>query len=146
MKTTVNFHLIDAINTEQIFQAACQLAEQAYRQQHTIYLYVESEDSLRTLDSLLWSFRDDSFLPHRLWSGKTSETAPILLGCPASPSPPAADILINLVTTVPDFYTQFSKVLELIPEEPRARQLARERYRYYKSEGCELVTSQLSSE
>ncbi|HVV67912.1 MAG TPA: DNA polymerase III subunit chi [Gammaproteobacteria bacterium] len=140
MKTTVDFHLIGAMNTEQIFHAACQLTEQAYRQQHTVYLYAESEDSLKVLDNLLWSFRDDSFLPHQLWLGETSETASVLLGCPESPLPPAADVLINLVTTVPNFYAQFSKVLELIPEEPVARQLARERYRYYKSQGCELVT------
>lgn len=140
MKTTVDFYLIKAIGTEQIFHAACQLAEQVYRQQRTVYLYVESEDSQKALDSLLWSFRDDSFLPHQLWLGETSGTAPVLLGCPKSPAPPTADILINLINTVPDFYAQFSKVLELIPEEPTLRQLARERYRYYKSAGCELAT------
>ncbi len=142
MKTSINFYLINALSTEQMLLAACQLTEKVFRQKRRIYLCTASEDNLHVLDSMLWTYRDDSFLPHQLWCGDemSASEAAILLGHSDSPAPPELDVLINLMPGVPVFYQQFQQVLELIPQEPIARQAARERYKYYKSQGCELST------
>ncbi|MEZ5578324.1 MAG: DNA polymerase III subunit chi [Candidatus Competibacteraceae bacterium] len=44
--------------------SACRLADKAYGLGHTVYLFTASEARAAALDDLLWTFRQDSFVPH----------------------------------------------------------------------------------
>ncbi|MEZ5576592.1 MAG: DNA polymerase III subunit chi [Candidatus Competibacteraceae bacterium] len=72
---------------------ACRLADKAYGLGHTVYLFTASEARAAALDDLLWTFRQDSFVPHERYPLVGEEGSPVLVGTAA----PAveAQVLIN---------------------------------------------------
>jgi DNA polymerase-3 subunit chi len=65
----------------------------------------------------------------------------VVLGTSAA-APAGMDTLINLHVEVPGFFSQFEQVLETTGHDSHTRQLARERYRFYKDRGYPLNTRQ----
>ena len=45
---------------------ACRLCDKAVSQGMIVYIQTADEDTALEMDSLLWSFRPDSFIPHAL--------------------------------------------------------------------------------
>jgi DNA polymerase III subunit chi len=45
------------------------------------YVKCSSNERLKVLDDLLWSYRDDSFLPHGISEEGRPDAQPVLLGC-----------------------------------------------------------------
>jgi DNA polymerase-3 subunit chi len=45
-----------------------------------VYVWAGSEADARRLDDLLWTFREDSFVPHELWQGEDSLEDPVAVG------------------------------------------------------------------
>lgn len=120
----------------------CRLTEKAFKQGHQIYINTASGQQLQQLDDLLWTFRDGSFLPHAVYAAGASDNAPILLGHAVEPDGPS-DVLVNLSSEVPPFFSRFSRVAELVDGDATRMDAARERYRYYKDRGYTLNTHNL---
>ena len=93
-----------------------------------------SQERLEALDMLLWTYRDDSFLPHD--REETGELiTPILIN--DNPDPDGErQLLINLSASVPSYFAQFERVIELVTEENKTQ--ARAHYSYYKERGYPL--------
>jgi DNA polymerase-3 subunit chi len=53
------------------------------------------------------------------------------------------DVLVNLASTVPAFFSRFNRVAELVGNDEAARAAARERYRFYQERGYTLNTHKL---
>ena len=113
----------------------CRLIEKAYRRSHQIYIHTTSKDQSEELDDLLWSFRADRFIPHSLQTN--TEDAPIRIGHDHEPEE-HQDFLINLSGTVPDFFSRFERVAEIVPLGKENRESARTNYKFYKDRGYEL--------
>ena len=139
----VDFYVLDQANQEKSLRFACQCAEQAYHDQKQIYLHLNSPEAAEHLDKLLWTFRDDSFLPHHIISSESS-IAPIQIGYHDT-QPHSHDLLINLTNTIPTFYSQFERVIEIVFSDSDMQQLARERYRLYREQGCEINTIKIKT-
>ena len=120
----------------------CRLTEKAFKQGHRVYINTASGQQLQQLDELLWTFRDGSFLPHAVYDAGTSETPPILLGHAVEPEGPT-DVLVNLSSELPSFFSRFSRVAELVGGDADQLDAARERYRFYKDRGYTLNTHNL---
>jgi DNA polymerase-3 subunit chi len=113
---------------------ACRLAEKAYRLRHKVYLHTESGEQARQLDDLLWSFRQNSFVPHALYPPSPEDRPPVLIGWTETPTI-AADILINITHTVPAFFEHFQRIAELVDQQPVTLAKSRERFRIYRNKG-----------
>ena len=57
----------------------------------------------------------------------------------APAAPEGMDTLVNLHPEVPGFFSQFERVIETTGHDDHTRQLARERYRFYKDRGYLLA-------
>ena len=115
-------------------QVVCQLCQKAYDSQQLTLLLTRDPQQSQLLDQKLWTFRDDSFLPHDNEEVEGLAT-PILIH--DNPDPGTnRQLLINLSTTVPTYFAQFERVIELVTEENR--QQAREHYSFYKERGYPL--------
>ncbi|OAI47471.1 hypothetical protein AYO45_05745 [Gammaproteobacteria bacterium SCGC AG-212-F23] len=121
---------------------ACKLIEKAYKQRHRIYIHTDNKPEAHQLDELLWTYRDDSFLPHNIYGDGPEPAPPIQIGINTTPEK-HHDILINLSPQVPEFYVQFNRILELVSNETDVQQAARERYRYYQTQGATINTHKL---
>ncbi len=118
----------------------CRLTEKAWRAGHTVFILAQSERHAHHLDSLLWSWRQESFLPHEL-DGPDAES-PVRIGWASEPHE-ATQVLINLTSEAPPFHARFERVAELVAGDEAQRALARERYRYYRDSGCDVHSHDL---
>jgi DNA polymerase-3 subunit chi len=140
--TRVSFYILKGSveHDRQVF--ACRLIEKAYKQGHHIYIHTDNTDKAEQVNQFLWSFRADSFVPHQLIDGPNAEHCPVLIGHNTSP-PRLMDLLINLGTEQPIFFSQFERVAEFINDDKQLKVLGRERYRFYQQRGYELTTHKI---
>jgi len=131
--TRIDFYQIE--NTEPPLVFTCRLIDKVYRLGHRIYVHTSSEQESEALDDLLWSFREDRFIPHSLQ--KIEESAPIKIGHNHEPSE-HQEVLVNLSGEVPDFFSRFDRVAEVVPLEDERRESARQNFRFYKERGYPL--------
>ena len=139
----VDFYILEQGNEDKTLRFACQRVEQAYQAQQKIYLHVDSYELAERLDKLLWTFRDDSFLPHQIISPDYPDS-PIQIGYKDEGPPSSRELMINLAKNIPSFYPQFNRIIEIISSDSTAQQAARERYRQYRDHGFELNTHKMS--
>ena len=140
--TRVDFYILqgDDAHTRPLF--ACRLAEKAYVLGHRVYIHTESATQTAHLDELLWTFKQDGFLPHAVQGTEQDAPSPILLGHTGEPDT-NTDVLINLAPEVPLFFSRFERVAELIDQQEQRKRQGRERYSFYRDRGYELQTHQL---
>jgi DNA polymerase-3 subunit chi len=138
----IDFYIIEDPNPTARLRLACRLIEKAYKNRHRIYVHADNKTQAHQLDELLWTYREDSFLPHNLYGDGPEPAPPIQIGFDATPDK-HRDILINLSKTIPEFYTQFARLLEIITTEPEIQSCGREHYRHYRSQGNEINTHKL---
>lgn len=143
MAIRVDFYLLKSALLADCRIIACRLIEKAYQQGHYIFVYTNSLEDAEYFDELLWSFRDDSFLPHQVfYGGQPDINSPILISH-LEPPEIQHDVLINLSSSMPTFYQRFNRILEIVPNEDNAKQQARANYRNYQKAECELKTHNL---
>ena len=121
---------------------ACRLADKAYGLGHTVYLFTASEARAAALDDLLWTFRQDSFVPHERYPLVGEEGSPVLVGTVA-PATVEAQVLINLADALPEGFERYERVVELVDQHPEVLAQSRERFRQYREQGCLLETHKL---
>ncbi|MCC6133993.1 MAG: DNA polymerase III subunit chi [Candidatus Contendobacter sp.] len=121
---------------------ACRVTDKAYSLGHTVYLFTASEAQAAMLDDLLWTFRQDSFIPHERYPLAGSEGSPVLIGT-ASPAEVEAQVLINFTLTFPDGFERFERVVELVDQQPEVLVKSRERFRQYRERDCAPETHRL---
>lgn len=115
----------------------CQQLEKSYENKESVYIHVNSAEEAEFIDKLLWTYRDESFVPHSL---NADDKSPITIGYQAAV---AAHTLVNLTAGVPAFYLQYQRVLEVVYQDAAVQQAARERFRQYREAGQELVTHKM---
>jgi DNA polymerase III subunit chi len=136
--TRIDFYQIDSDEPPLLF--TCRLIEKIYRKGLQVYIHAMSEEQATELDDLLWSFRSDRFIPHTLASNP--DEAPIKIGCSGEPEE-HQEVLINLAADVPDFFSRFDRVAEIVPLGEERRVSARQNYRFYKDRGYSLQYHQI---
>ena len=140
--TRIDFYVLGQSTRDGRLRLACRLAEKAVGQDHEVLINTATEDEGRRLDELLWTFSQGSFLPHRLLADRAApdEGEPVAIGTGHEPPDGRWDLLINLAQDVPEFFSQFSRVAELVDADEENKSAGRDRFRYYRERGYELRT------
>lgn len=141
--TRIDFYIVD--NEQQSSRAllACRLAEKAFSLKNQIYIYTTDELQANELDDLLWTYRAGSFVPHQLLGTQADSDCPVLIGHTDAPEG-LNQVLINLNMAVPLFFSRFERVVEIVNQDETQRQLARERFKFYRDRGYDLHTHNLN--
>lgn len=132
----VDFHILATSDRQARLVYACRLTDKARERGHCVFLRVADDDTAQTLDKLLWTFRDRSFIPHAI-DGPGAPDEPVLIGTGNAPSRGEADLLVNLAddpVATPDV---FQRIIEIGDSDPDVRHSARQRYRWYREQGIE---------
>ena len=139
----VDFYLLDEPDGGGRDAVACRVAEKAWRRGHRVHVHVDSAESARRLDDVLWTWREESFVPHgTCGTGEETARAPVTIGWGSLPSF-ADDVLLNLDERVPDGFERFGRVAEVVAGSQASRAAGRERFRRYRDEGCDPVAHRL---
>jgi len=132
----VDFYLLSDRGHDARHRFACKVIEKAYKLEHRVHVLVDDEASAQRFDTLLWTFRDGSFVPHGI-GGETDPDTPVTIGCRTLPAD-ATDVVVNLSSGIPDGIGSAARVAEVIDGEESARRDGRARYAAYRDQGHEL--------
>lgn len=146
--TKVDFYILPEDSIQQRHLFACRLVEKAFKLGHHIYIHSDDDAQANAVDQLLWGFRDSSFIPHRLLAdtavGATSGE-PVQIGYAETigTATTPTELLINLSQSVPEFFSRFDRVSEIVVQHPQIKQTTRANYRFYRDRGYQMKTHDL---
>lgn len=136
----VEFYVIPSTQPADRLNAACRLAHKAWRASFMTFVRCSDVEQLAELDALLWSFRRQSFIPHEPYSD--TPNAPVILGINERP-PHTSGVLINLHQDISTHLDCFSRVIEIVNQEPQLLQICRQNFVRYRELGYQPARVEL---
>jgi len=136
----VDFYILKQAGSRSRQSFACRLAEKAYRLENTVHIHAGDRSDAESLNELLWTFRDGSFVPHEMaMSTSGDRQSPITIGSGDDEIAPR-DLLINLSDQIPGFAEAFPRVAELVSSDEPCKRESRKRFAEYRDKGHTLQT------
>lgn len=134
----VDFYILQGEQRREML--ACRLCEKAYQQGHKVFVLADSARQAQELDTLLWTFREGSFVPHRLVSPARQDAVPpaVLIGWAGTANPEDYPVLLNLAPEVPSFFRKFERIAEIVNQNKEIKSAGRQRFAFYREQGCNL--------
>jgi len=135
--TEILFYHLKGQTPEQVLPALLQKSlDRGWR----VVVQASSEERIEALDAHLWTWRDDSFLPHGTWREAETAQQPILLT--VNDHNPNGAVVRFLVegALMPEDVSAYQRVVLLFDgEDPEAVDAARARWSEAKSAGFEVT-------
>lgn len=117
--------------------AACALISGAWAKRKAMLVYAPDKPVADSVDRLLWTRDQLSFVPHcRADSPLAAETT--ILITDRLEQVAQTERLMNLSSEIPAAYQRFQSLIEVVGQQDEERQAARERVRFYKEQGCDV--------
>lgn len=138
--TRIDFYIIKQARTD-VF--VCRLSEKIYKSGFSLFINANDDQQCRQLDISLWTFRDQSFVPHAICKHGQQHKEKVLIGHSQAPQQ-EYQVLINLADQVPDYFSRSQRVAEIIANHETAKHAGRQRYNYYRERGYEIQTHQIN--
>ncbi|MBQ0720957.1 MAG: DNA polymerase III subunit chi [Gammaproteobacteria bacterium] len=142
--TKVHFHQLQGAREDTIaraLQLVCELANEAGKKQHSVLIYCPDAELASSLEQDLWQHIPSSFLAH---SSALDDHAPIYI-CRGEEPGDYHDMMINLDSDTPSWFSRFEHLAELIYGDEALIQSKRERFAHYKHLGYPLSFSKVES-
>jgi DNA polymerase-3 subunit chi len=140
----VEFHILSETGEIARLRHVCQLVDQQYSNQQRVFVRTSDSAEAQRLDDMLWTFRDQAFIPHEI-ATPSSPTHPRIMALIGvdNDSNSFATTLINAGNSIPDNLETVSQLFEVVGADPQHKQLARDRYKQYRDRGYQLETKNL---
>ena len=137
--TQIDFYVLKDAHRGDRFTFTCRLIERIRGDRLRVLVHCPDPQQARHMDRLLWTYRDDSFLPHGLVGETDPALTPILISTDGQPDS-EDQVLINLDSRaeVPSFFSRFQRLCEPLDQDPAARDAGRKRFAYYRDCGYPL--------
>jgi len=132
--TRIDYYILSTQSTKERLLLACRIVEKAFKKGHQVYVHAEDEQTATQMDRALWSFRADSFIPHNRLGENSEAPAAVEVGSEQQPER-HHDVLINLSNKIPDFFSRFNRVAEIVSQQPEILEASRINYGFYRDRG-----------
>lgn len=139
--TRIDFYVGKTSSLQARLLLACKVVVKAHQQNLHTYIHTDDPTTSARLDDLLWTFHDLSFIPHAL--APDNNDVRVLIGHAHEPME-NCDLLINLSNEVPEFFSRFERLAEIIDQEEPILLAGRKRYQFYRDRGYNLEYHQLN--
>ncbi|SEN06214.1 DNA polymerase III subunit chi [Halomonas caseinilytica] len=146
--TQVDFYILPDTTLDARLEFACRLAETIVNKGYRLHLHAEDEAMARTLDDRLWDFRPDAYLPHALLGSEQAGSVPATIGWGEPPAldEPAIQAMLNLHPGIPEWFSRFERVAEIINQHQEVLTAKRDCWQTYKKRGYPVKAHQLGSQ
>ena len=135
--TEILFYQLKGQTPEQVLPA---LLQKSFERGWRVVVQASSEERVEALDAHLWTWRDDSFLPHGTWRDAEVARQPIVLTFNEdNPNGAVVRFLVEGATMPGDASVYQRVVLLFDGEDPDALEAARTRWAEAKSAGFEVT-------
>jgi DNA polymerase-3 subunit chi len=133
--TVVQFYHLTQTPLE---RALPKLAEKAYSGGFRTHLLLDAPERVEYFNQLLWTYAQDSFLPHGTKQDAEPEMQPVFLSS-GFDAPNAPDLLFVTEGSVPQKPEEYKRILDMFDGKSEERlQAARARWKQYKDAGHEV--------
>lgn len=140
----IDFYILNQEDFKSKLHFTCKIIQKIH--DLNLKVLVRTPDSAKSeiMDRLLWTFRQNSFIPHTIFStdGVLWTDYPIQIShehhCPDE-----ANVLINLQEETDEEYLKYERIVELVGNNQEDKINARKRYRYYRDQGIEPHSHQV---
>ena len=138
----IDFYVFQEQSPGGRFKLTCRIVEKAYRLGHRVYVRTGNSDETNELDDLLWTFSQNSFVPHQLSNESGTLESPVLIG----EHPPAADtdIVISVADDPVLDFMAYPRIVEIVGCEHDEKASGRNRFRFYREHGIEPNTHRIA--
>lgn len=133
--TRIDFLAVDDASPEARLHLAARLTQRALREGRQIFIACADAGQQARLDEVLWAFEPESFIPHS--TDIHDQQSPVILGT-GEECGDHHDVLINLQSPAPAFFSRFERLFEVICQDPAILSSTRANWAYYKSRGYPL--------
>jgi len=143
--TQVDFYVVDSDLGDARLRIVCRIAEKANDANQHVFIYGCSDVEAKKLDELLWTLSQGSFIPHKIVreGAEAAPAEPVVIGLDRGPLGDRWDLMINLAPDVPEFFSRYRRVAEIVDGDASRRAQSRDRYRFYRDRGYTLNTHQV---
>ena len=142
--TRINFYVLKNQRANARLDFICRLTEKVYKQGHRILLHTDDDRQASIINDLLWTWQQGSFIPHEIQTDEKTPDCPIVISHQNDLKTDLQDVLINVASEVPLFFSQFERVTEIVDQDEQTRQSARQRYRFYQDRGYSLESHDIN--
>lgn len=139
---SVSFYVLASENAHTIDRTACRLAAKAFDEGLRTLILVNDDSAASHFDDLLWELPDNRFIPHTRASAESTTEVRTWIAT-ASDETREAQLLINLTHEKPDKLDSYNRIFEIVAKSNTEE--SRDKYRFYRSLGCELNTYEIST-
>ena len=137
--TRIDFYF----EAEDKLQVACRLSAKAAQQKLRVLIYAPDEAQAQRIDKMLLTWQATGFLPHCMTHSPLATQTPILITHDPEDTP-HDEVLLNLHCEWPPAFSRFQRLVEIVGRDDEDRAAARERFRFYRDRGYEIVNHDLS--
>ena len=130
----IEFYVLPSQEAQARWRTACVLAGKGWRSGLKVFLWLPNNNDVQAFDQLLWSFRAEAFIPHSCASSADNTSAPVLLGTHENQGK-ACNLLINLSDQRSQQPERFSRVIEIVDQQPTRLTASREHFKAYRQAG-----------
>src|SRR6476620_8709315 len=130
-------------HVENKFQTACSLSVKAYARGMKVLAFCADAEASQKFSRMLWTAPALSFIPHCTADDKLAPVTPVIVDH-AGANPIHDDVLINLRTERPPFFSRFQRLVEIVTLDEEDRELARDRFKFYRDRGYAIENHDLS--
>lgn len=135
--TEILFYQLNGQTLEQILPP---LIARSLERGWRVVVQASSEERVEALDAHLWTWRDDSFLPHGTWREAEAAEQPVLLTVSADNRNGAVVRFLVDGAAVPADAASYERLVLLFDgDDPEALETARERWTSAKKDGFEVT-------
>ncbi len=131
--TRIDFYF-NVANKPQVVRALVQAALSKRRQ---VTILAADAQAAKQVSSDLWQTQAESFLPNVLANHSHAMQTPVLIDWDDK-NLQQDDMLINLSTHEPHFFSRFTHLVELVGGDEQDKTRARQRYKFYRDRGYEI--------
>lgn len=120
------------------------LAQHFAQQGAKLFVNCQDRAHAEQLAEHFWAVEPHQFLPHNLVGEGPKQATQIEIGFQGIKPTWNRQLIINLANVHTTFAQQFPEVVDFVPCEEKAKQLARERYKIYRQAGYQLQTIEIN--
>lgn len=142
--TQVEFYSVESEQNKLPFAHITEVVKRGYRKGQKVFIHTDSKKLAEKIDEILWTHDAKSFLPHQLVGEDENTKPPIEIGFGQQPNI-HPDILINLSSEVPLFFSHFNWVFEYAYGDDANKEKARTRFKFYRERGYPLNHRKISA-
>ncbi|MEY8206134.1 MAG: DNA polymerase III subunit chi [Bermanella sp.] len=136
--TTIDFYILGQTQTLDRHRFVCNLVSKVYGQGRHIYIHTHDAAAAHELDELLWGYKGEAFIPHNILGDDARPQVQVQIGWGQHPDH-HHDVLINLASPQPNFFSRFERVLEVVIQDDEILRQTRQHYKFYKERGYQVT-------